>query len=445
MRLLDLTGKLLNEAVGIADGGADVRGSTGWGMEVVFEQNKLKAITASESSILDLRVIHGGRLGAAATNKMEKAGLSKVAEEAINVSQFGQRIKFNLPRRPAGKLPLLKIYDADVAKMSETKLVERGKRLIGEILEREPGMMVNYLGFAVNEGKSFFANSLGVACRERETSNSFWVEISRITEGDFFQMGCDEISAQANINYKKVVEKVLEMAVWGKRLSKLKSGKMRVVFTPETARGLMGYFVSAANGRLVNEGVSKFTGKLGQKMFDRRLTLSEDPRLDWGIASCVLDDEGVPTKPKPIISSGKVVNFYYDLNQAAKAGVTSTGNGFREPYFQADPRVTNVIVSPGEEQYEKLLKDESECLVVHQVLGAGQSNPYNGDFQLGVSLGYLARNGDIVGRVKDVSIAGNIFDLFADSLMWMSKEREWKGAYCLPHICLDNVSVTAGR
>jgi|GEM_PF-228402 len=442
MNLLGLTEKLLDEAVGIADDGADVRGSTGRGMEVIFEQNKLKAITAGESSILDLRVMNGGQLGAAATNRMDEIGLADVAKEAVNVSQFGQKVKFNFPGQ-AGRLPQLKTYDVKVAKMSETKLVERGKRLIGEIQEREPEMMVNYLGFAVNEGESFFANSLGVACKERETSNSFWVEISKITDGDFFQIGCDKISAEANINYEEIVEKALKMAVWGKQLSKLKSGKMRVVFTPETARGLIGYFVSAANGKLVNEGVSKFTGKLGQQIFDRRLTLLEDPRLDWGVASCVLDDEGVLTKPKPIISSGKVVNFYYDLNQAARAGVTSTGNGFREPYFQADPRVTNVVVSPGDELFEKLLKGENECLVVYQVLGAGQSNPYNGDFQLGVSLGYLARNGEIVGRVKDVSIAGNVFDLFRDSLIWISKERKWEGAYYLPYICLDEVFVTS--
>ena len=442
MRLKGLTEKLLNEAVGMADGGADVRGSTGWGMEVVFEQNKLKAITASESSILDLRVMNGGQLGAAATNKMDEIGLSDVVKEAISVSQFGQGVKFNLPG-PTGKLPLLKTYDAKVAELSEIKLVEQGKRLIGEILEREPSMMVNYLGFAVNQGESYFANSLGASCREKETSNSFWVEISKIAEGDFFQIGCDKISAETNINYREVVEKALEMVVWGKHISKLRSSRMRVIFTPETARGLIGYFISATNGKLINEGVSRFTGKLGQQLFDRRLTILEDPRLDWGIASCVLDDEGVPTRLKSIIELGKIASFYYDLNQAAKAGVTSTGNGFREPYFQADPRVTNVVVSPGEEHFEKLLKSENECLIVHQVLGAGQSNPYNGDFQLGVSLGYLARSGEIVGRVKDVSIAGNIFDLFADSLMWISKEREWKGAYYLPHICLDNVSVTA--
>lgn len=443
MNLLGLTEKLLNEAVRIAEGGADVRGSTGRGMEVIFEQNKLKAITASQSSILDLRVINRGRLGAMATNKMEEVGLADVAKEAVDVSRFGQRIKFNLPRRPAGTLPTLKTYDAKVAKMSETKLVSLGKRLIGEILEREPSMMVNYLGFAVSEGESFFANSRGVARRERGTSNSFWVEISKITEEDFFQIGLDKTSVEANINYKEVVEKALEMAVWGKHVAKLRSGRMRVVFTPETARGLIGYFVSAANGKLVNEGVSRFTGKLGQQMFDPRLTLGEDPRIDWGSSSCVLDDEGVPTRPKSIIECGKVANFYYDLNQAAKAGRESTGNGFREPYFQADPGVTNVIVTGGEEVFQKLLKGENECLVVHQVLGAGQSNPYNGDFQLGVSLGYLARNGEIVGRVKDVSIAGNVFDLFRDSLVWISKEREWEGAYYLPYICLDKVSVTS--
>lgn len=442
MNLYGLTEKLLDEAVGIADGGVDVRGSAGWGMEVIFEQNKLKAITASESSILDLRVIHGGRLGAAATNKMEEIDLADVAKEAVDVSQFGQEAKFSLPGR-IEKLPDLKTYDARVAKMSETKLIELGKRLIGEIREREPSMMVNYLGFAMSEGESFFANNRGVAHGEKKTSNSFWVEISKITEGDFFQIGLDKTTVTANINYKEVVEKALEMAVWGKRLSKLRSGRTRVVFPPETAREVIGYFVSAANGKLVNEGVSRFTGKLGQQMFDPRLTLWEDPRMDWGMASCVLDDEGVSTRPKPIIERGKISNFYYDLNQAAKAGVESTGNGFREPYFQADPGMTNVIVTGGEEIFKKLLKGENECLVVYQVLGAGQSNPYNGDFQLGVSLGYLARNGEIVGRVKDVSIAGNIFDLFVDSLIWMSKEREWEGAYYLPYICLDNVSVTA--
>jgi PmbA protein len=240
-----------------------------------------------------------------------------------------------------------------------------------------------------------------------------------------------------------MVEDLLAKAKWGRKIASVASGKYPVIFVPESAAALVDYILTAASGRFVNEKSSKFVRKLGEKLFDSRISVIDDPTVDWGVASFCFDDEGVPGHKKYLIKNGKVATFYYDLKQAAAAGVASSGNGERGPFTQANPALSNINILGGKESYAKLLKSIKKGLVVYNLLGVGQNNPFNGDFQLGVNLGYAVENGEITGRIKNVALAGNVFDILKNSLMWLSSEVETWGSFTSPYFCVDNVVVTA--
>jgi len=399
-------------------------------------------IKSEQTTTLSLRVIKDGKSGVSATNDPLPSEIKRIAKEAVELSFYNEKSDIILPQR-AKEFSNPQLFDKDLTNVSEDDFIDEGKEIISLIKEDEPKMIVNYLGFSNACGESCFANSNGVVSYEKHSLASFSVEISEVSEGDFFQLFSQQTSRKNDIPHRAMVIDLLKKVKWGRKVIKIDSGKYPVIFVPQSAAVLMDYVVSAASGRFVNEKTSKFTGKLGERILDRRFTLIDDPTTDWGDLSYHLDDEGVAGFKKYLVKNGVVETFYYDLKQAAIAGTDSSGNGERGSFVQANPAVSNINIAGGDKPYAKLLKTIKRGLLVYFLLGVGENNPFNGDFQLGVNLGYLVENGEIAGRIKNVALAGNAFDLLRNNLMWLSSETERWGSFTSPYICVDNVVVTS--
>jgi PmbA protein len=142
-----------------------------------------------------------------------------------------------------------------------------------------------------------------------------------------------------------------------------------------------------------------------------------------------------------LIENGVLRNFIYDLDTAGRAGAQPTGHGARRS-------PSNLVVAAGATPYVEMLRGIREGLLVHDFLGLGQGNPINGEFAVNVYLGYKIENGQIVGRVKDVMLAGNAYDALKD-ITAISREREWVSgplawyAGLLPYIQVGRLSVVA--
>jgi len=113
-------------------------------------------------------------------------------------------------------------------------------------------------------------------------------------------------------------------------------------------------------------------------------------------------------KRYPLIEKGEIKSFYYDLQTAGIAGVESTGNGLRTGLqSEPAPAISNLVMEEGKVSFSEMIKDIKEGIIIDQVLGLGQGNIISGAFSNNVQLGYKIEKGKIVGRVKDVMIAGN--------------------------------------
>ncbi len=129
-------------------------------------------------------------------------------------------------------------------------------------------------------------------------------------------------------------------------------------------------------------------------------------------------------------------NFLYDLDTAGRAGTKSTGNG-----VGCDP--TNLVIKIGDTPYEEMVKNTGEGLLVHNVLGLGQGNPMSGEFSVNVQLGYKIERGEVIGRVKDVMLAGNAYDALKN-IVAIGDKAEWAGGSLLtPAIGIAALSVIA--
>jgi PmbA protein len=174
--------------------------------------------------------------------------------------------------------------------------------------------------------------------------------------------------------------------------------------------------------------------------------LLDDPLLPNRPGSATHDDEGVATSSQVFIDKGVLTGYYYDLKSAGEAQTTSTGHGRRSLTSIPQAGLHNPILLGGEASYQELIADIKEGLLVDSVLGMGQTNILAGAFSNSVNVAYKIENGQITGRVKNVSIAGNIYDLLKNNLAGLSRETELVyGQVRLPYIRLDGVSTVSNQ
>ncbi len=143
----------------------------------------------------------------------------------------------------------------------------------------------------------------------------------------------------------------LELA---KNMAAVPSRQMPVIFTPD---GVVSAFIpalmAAFNGKIVLEGASPIGKRLGETVFDTKLSLYDDPTIDYAPHSRPCDDEGVPSQRTPLIENGVVRNFLYDLQTAGQAKAKSTGSGSRGRGGLMSPSPSAFIVNTGEDHFRR--------------------------------------------------------------------------------------------
>lgn len=431
--------KLLNSARKKIDQ-AEVVFSEGQSRTISFEDDKLKVLKAGFSSSIGLRLVKNGRVGVAATNKLEE--FESLVDKALATSEFGPEAFFKFPKATTFSRP--KTYDPTLVKISTANLVERGQEIINRIKKDNPKITVD-LGFEVGRGESILLNSSGLMVTEKGANTGFAVEGKLLQERDFLQIEEGNEARRDELKTDFYVGRLLDKFKKAEKIVKIKPGRYPVIFTPSSLGSVLDFVTTALNGKMIVKKSSRLLGKLGKKVFDERLTVSDDGTLDWKTGSSKCDSEGVPVRPFDLIENGLVKNFYYDLQTAGQMKTESTGHGSRSKGAAlASPGLNNVLVKEGKTPYGLILKNVKEGILAEQLLGVGQDNPFNGDFSFNLHLGYKIENGEIVGRVKDTMIAGNAFELLKSGIGEISKETEWIGnSFQCPYVVLEGLTVSS--
>ena len=134
----------------------------------------------------------------------------------------------------------------------------------------------------------------------------------------------------------------------------------------------------------------------------------------------------MPTRVTPLIDKGVASNFIYDLKTAAQAGAETTGNAARGSGSLPSPSTSVISIAEGDMTFDEMVADMKEGLVVERFLGAGQTNILAGDYSGNVLLGYKVENGQIVGRVKNSMLSGNVYETL-NNLIAIGSEARWRG------------------
>jgi PmbA protein len=286
-----------------------------------------------------------------------------------------------------------------------------------------------------------YANSRGTNYSADHTEFNVGASGALIRGTDILYAGQSLSQKKRTVDTEEIAAQAIEYFRMAEQIAPIESGEMPVIFTPGGLIALLLSLGLAVDGKSVYLGASPLQDKLGQQIASPSLTILDDPFIEYGSRTSAFDDEGIARKVTPLIEKGVLRNFIYDQDTAGRAGTKPTGHG-------STRNLTNLVINPGNTSYETMIRNTSKGLLVHAFLGLGQGNPINGEFSVNVFLGYKIENGKLVGRVKDVMLAGNAFEALKD-ITAISKEREWVSgpwvwvAGLMPYIQVGKLSVTA--
>ena len=213
-------------------------------------------------------------------------------------------------------------------------------------------------------------------------------------------------------NPEEFAKKVVKLTVDQLGGEACESNKYKAVLHPDVVTSLLKAYVGHANAEEVQKNSSLFIGKIGQKIASSKVTIEDKP-LQKNAFARWFDDEGVATYNKPIIKSGVLQTYLYNLTTAAKAGVQTTGNGYGGGSKKGISS-TFLSLKPGKKTQEQLFEEVGNGVFITDVSGLHAGlNPQSGNFSL-QSTGFMIENGKRGKPLDLITVSGNLLEIFKD-------------------------------
>ena len=410
---------------------------------VEFKGWKIRGSESSRERGIGIRVIVNGKIGTAATTDISPDALQKMLDNAISAAKFGEELELDFPGISKFKIP--EIYDDKIENLNITKLADTGKELMSHLEKHRKDCDIDIsINMAVSNIK--LVNTEGFVGEFKKSNYGIYGGLVRVQEGDIYFAGesynSTHVPKESNEAISVIIAKIEDIMQYADIICPAPpSGKVPVIFTPNGSYILFASLFQGINGTNIYTKTSPIYGKIGEKLFDEKLTIIDDGTMNHRPGSFPFDAEGLPKKKFSIIENGILKSFLFDLTTAKKAGTKSNGCANRSIFSPPSPSISNIMVSPGSISLNEMMADIRQGIVAESALGVGQGNIISGAFSNPLPTAFKIENGKIVGRVKNAAIAGNIYENLKD-IAGISSDAKWfYGRYYVPYIRLDNVSV----
>jgi PmbA protein len=409
-----ILGSLLDAAKKAGADAADALYVEGVASSVSYRLGKLEDIERAETADLGLRVFVGQKVAFISSTDFSADALAALPGRAVAMARLAPEDKFAglAPSdRLAGDIPDLDL--ADAAEPSAETLIKRARTVEGA------AMAVKGVTNSEGGGASFsrhavaLATSAGFFGRYAGTSHSVGVAVLA-GEGTGMERDYDQASARHASDLKDAAvigRSAGEKAVRRLNPRKVKSQSVPVVFHPDEAAGLIGHFAGAISGSAIARGVSFLKDRMGQAIFAPGVSVVDDPHRLRGLRSKPFDGEGVAGRRRAVIEKGVLASWLLDCASARQLGLETTGHAARGTGGPPAPSPTNLYLEAGALSPQALMADIKQGFYVTELMGMGV-NPVTGDYSRGAA-GFWIEDGRIAFPVSEVTIAGNLKDMFA--------------------------------
>lgn len=407
---------------------------------VTFKNAKIHDVDSKLQSGTSLRVIKDGRLGFAYTRNL--LNRQELLENALDSHKGGVTADYGFPFTKG--VAELHSFDPSIASVSAGGLVEECSRVCS-LLKSETGAEVSATAFTYTQGIRII-NSSG-------TDVTGMTGVFGVFAGCVFPGSASGIwRISLDKRFRKMPDHLIDeiVKVYNQSLDVVepKGGKMKVVFMPNSMTTISWRILSGTSSKSVYEKISPVADKIGQKIFDEKITIIDDPLDDERPGARAFDDEGVACAPVALVENGVLKSFYYDLHYASKLGAKPTGHGYKSAQWGGDPislkpvpSLSHMSIKAGQKSYWDLLKEIDRGLVMEGALGAHSGNIPNGDYSVGANPGLYVENGEIVGRAKGAMVAGNMYETLKHVVDLGDTQYHSSFGGWVPPILFEDVSV----
>lgn len=405
---------------------------------------KLEDVERSEGEHISLRVFVGRRSASIGSSDLSDLALDELAARAVAMARAAPEDPYAglAPDELLAVGPFPDLDMLDPAEPSPQAL--RAAAEEAEDAARSVSGVTNSEGAGASSGRGLFAlaTSHGFANAYQTTSHSI---SATVVAGEGATMQRDyawrQTRHQQDLPAPQEIGRMAgERAVRRLNPGRLKSGPMPVVFDPRVAGTLVGHLISAISGPTIARRASFMLGRLEEQVFAPELVIVEEPHRKRGLRSRPFDGEGVTTIARNLVEGGRVTGWLMDSASARQLGLQPTGHASRGHGGSPSVSVSNVHLAAGASSPAELMADVSEGFYVTELIGQG-INGVTGDYSRGAS-GFRIVNGELAEPVAELTVAGNLLDMFAN--LTPASDLEWFRPINVPTIRIDGMTVAGG-
>jgi PmbA protein len=408
-----ILGSLLEAARKAGADAADALYVEGVSSSVSYRLGKLEDVERAENYDLGLRVFVGQKVAFVSSTDFSEEALGGLPERAVRMARLAPEDRFAglaPTERLATVIPELDLEDA--AEPAPELLIARARDAEGAALAVAGVTNSEGGGASFSRQAVALATSAGFYGRYAGTSHGIGVAVLA-GEGTGMERDYDQASARHAGDLRGAEEigrTAGEKAV--KRLNprSMKSQAVPVVFHPDEAGGLLGHFAGAISGAAIARGVSFLKDRMGQAIFAPGIHVIDEPHRVRGPRSKPFDGEGVANARRALIEDGVLTSWLLDCASARQLGLETTGHAARGTGGPPSPSTTNLYLQAGTLSVRELIADIKQGFYVTELMGMGV-NGVTGDYSRGAA-GFWIENGEIAFPVSEVTIAGNLKDMF---------------------------------
>lgn len=419
---------------------ASVDFSEGSGLSVSVRKGKIETIEQNKDKGMSVTVYLGQRRGNASSSDFSLSALQATVDAAYNIARF--TAEDDCAALPEDELlemaprDLKLCYPWLVSTEDAVVLAQRAENAAFEVDPR----ITNSEGASVQAQQSHFvmANSRGFIGGYPYSRHT--ISVAPIAGKGAKMQRDDWYSSVRDVKKMAKPEAVgryaAERALSRLHARKLDTRQCPVLFEAPLATGLLGSLVQAVSGGALYRRSTFLVDSLGQQLFPAHIQLKEDPHIIGGIGSSPFDEEGVKTRARDVIKDGVLQGYFLSCYSARKLGMQTTGNagGSHNLHLYSSQ-------AKARDNFKAMLKKLGTGLLVTELMGQG-TNYVTGDYSRGAS-GFWVENGEIQYPVEEITIAGNLRDMFK-GIVAIGSDTLIRGTKQTGSILIDNM-VVAGN
>jgi PmbA protein len=408
---------------------------------VSWRLGKLEDVERSEGLDLGLRVLVGQRSATVSSTDISKESLAALVDRCAAMAKAAPEDPY-VGLAPADRLAKAPFPELDLGDFQEPAseiLKERAAACEAAALAVKGVTNSSGAGASYGEGRKWLATSQGFFGESGGSNHSVSVSV----------LAADENGMETDYDYdsKTHYEDMRAPDAIGRRAGertverlsprRVKSRAAPVIFHRRLANSLIGSLASAANGAAIARGVSFLKNKLGEKILPAGVNIIDDPHIKRGHGSRPFDGEGVAAAAFNLIDDGVLTQWFLNSAQARQLDLKTNGRANRGVSGGPSSGPTNLYLEAGSPSFEELLRTAGTGLLMTSMFGP-QVNPNTGDYSVGCS-GFWVENGEQKYAVSEITIAGNLFDMFSNVVA--ANDLEFRGAVNAPSLLVDGMTV----